>query len=168
MSELKLLAESETPHDTVHELIEKSGFFSNLERDEIEMLAVWVKAYSAPTGTIILKEGDSRACLCVVAEGEVNIMKDTTPNDERVKIAEIKPGSSIGEMGVVDGQPLSATAVSSQDSTVLIITRTDFQNLTTKNSNLGVKILMKIAEIISIRLRQTTGRLADILASNQE
>ncbi len=107
-------------------------------------------------------------CLCIVVDGEINILKQTNPADDHIKIAEIKSGASIGEMGVVDGQPLSATAVTSKDSTVLIITRDDFQNLMKKNSNLGVKVLLKIAEIISVRLRHTTGRLADILALNKD
>jgi hypothetical protein len=34
----------------------------------------------------------------------------------------------------------------------------------TKNSNLGVKILLTLAKLISLRLRSTTRRLADSLA----
>ena len=170
--ELSLVAGREHTHGTIHNLISKSPFFSNLEDDEIEMLAVWVKAYSAPTGTVILKEGDGNACLCVVAEGKINIIKKIFPgemqDEEEVKIAEINAGDSIGEMGVIDGQPLSATAISSENSVVLIITREDFQNLLVKNSNLGVKILSKVAQVLSIRLRLTTGRLADLLASKKK
>ena len=164
VGQLKLLADSEVSHGTVFELIEKSDFFSDLDHDEIAMLAVWLKAYTAPTSTTILKEGDENTCLCIIVEGEINIFKETTPN-EHIKVAEINAGDSIGEMGVVDGQPLSASAVTSKDSVVLIITRTDFYNLMEKNSNLGVKILLKISKIISLRLRHTTGRLADLLST---
>jgi len=55
--ELSLMAESDDVHGTIYDLIEQSGFFHDLDRDEIAMLAVWVKAYSAPTGTMLLKEG---------------------------------------------------------------------------------------------------------------
>ena len=164
MGELKLLAETGAPHGTIYELIEKSGFFSGLDRDEIEMLAVWVKAYSAPMGTLILREGDEQANLCIIVEGQINIFKEASAN-EHLKIAEARAGDSIGEMGVVDGYPLSATAVASTDSIILFISRTDFEHLLQKNSNLGVKILLKIAKIISLRLRHTTKRLAALLAS---
>lgn len=162
--EMSLLAESDDVHGRLHDLIAQSGFFSDLDRDEIAMLAIWIKAFSAPTGTMLLKEGGENASLCIIVEGDVNIFKETTYN-EHVKIAEIKKGASIGEMGVIDGQPLSASAVTSQDSIVLVMTPDDFNNLMEKNSNLGVKILLHLSRIISLRLRHTTTRLADLLAT---
>ena len=162
--EMSLLAESDDSRGELYDLIEQSGFFSDLDRDEIAMLAVWIKAFSAPTGTMLLKEGAENASLCIIVSGEVNIFKETTHN-EHVKIAEIQSGASIGEMGVIDAQPLSASAVTSQDSVVLIMTPGDFNNLMEKNSNLGVKILLNLSRIISLRLRSTTRRLADLLAS---
>ena len=162
--EMSLIAESDDVHGTLYDLIEQSRFFSDLDRDEIAMLAVWMKAYSAPTGTMLLKEGDENASLCIIVNGEVNIFKETSHN-EHIKIAEITKGDSIGEMGVIDGQPLSASAVTSQDSVVLVITPEGFNNLLEKNSNLGVKILLHLARIISLRLRHTTRRLADLLAT---
>ncbi len=160
--ELSLLADSDDVHDTIHDLIEQSGFFSDLDRDEIAMLAVWIKAFSAPTGTMLLKEGGENASLCIIVEGVVNIFKEAAHN-EHVKIAEIQSGACIGEMGVIDGQPLSASAVTAQDSIVLVMTPEDFNKLMEKNSNLAVKILLNLARIISVRLRSTTRRLADLL-----
>ncbi len=162
--ELSLLADSDDTHGTIYDLIEESGFFAELDHDEIAMLALWIKAYSAPTGTMLLKEGDKNASLCIIVKGEVNIFKETSYN-EHVKVAEIDSGASIGEMGVIDGQPLSASAVTSKDSLVLIMTPEDFNRLMEKNSNLGVKILLILSRIISLRLRHTTRRLADLLAN---
>lgn len=169
MSDLKLLAEREEHQGTVYELIEKTGFFSDLDSDEIEMLAYWMKAYTAPPGTLILKEGqEGNECLCIIVEGKVNIFKQSSPNDDHIKIAEIESGDSIGEMSVIDGKPLSASAISLNETTILIMMRDDFENLLKKNSNLGVKILYRVAKIISGRLRTTTGRLADLLAAGNK
>ena len=166
---MKLLAEHEGHQGKVCELIDKSKFFSDLEWDEMEMLAYWMKAYSAPAGTLILKEGEEdSSCLCIIVEGTVNIFKLSEPNDDHVKIAEIDAGASIGEMSVIDGKPLSASAISLTDATILIMTRDDFQNLLKKNSNLGIKILYRMAKLISERLRTTTGRLADLLAAESK
>ncbi len=162
MSELKLLGEGESNRETIYELIEKSSFLADLEADEIEKLAQWMKAYSASMGTYILREGDENACLCIIVEGEIDIFKGAT-SDKHIKIASIPAGGTIGEMGVVDGEALSATAIASKDSVVLILSRTEFQNLVKSNDRLGIKLLWKLAKIISTRLRKTTGRLADTL-----
>jgi CRP-like cAMP-binding protein len=79
-----------------------------------------------------------------------------------MKIADIKAGGTIGEMGIVDGRPLSASAIASTDSVILMITRADFSTLVKENGDLGVKLFWNIARIISMRLRQTTGLLAEI------
>ena len=161
MNGLKLLGEDDASHETVCDLIETFNFFSDLDRNEIEVLGEWVKAYSAPVGTYIFKEGSTSASLCFIVEGDVSIFKETTPN-EHMKIADIKAGGTIGEMGIVDGRPLSASAIASTASVILMIARSDFSNLVKKNGNLGVKLIWNIARIISMRLRQTTGLLAEI------
>ena len=90
-----------------------------------------MKAFAAPTGIMLLKEGAENASLCIMVSGEVNIFKATTYN-EHIKITEIESGASLGEMGAIDAQPLSASAVTSQDSVMLIITPGDFNNLMEK------------------------------------
>ena len=52
-----LRAESDDIHVMIYDLIKQSGFFHDVDRDDIAMLAVWVKAYSTPTDTMLLKEG---------------------------------------------------------------------------------------------------------------
>ena len=127
MSDLKLLAEREEHQGTVYELIEKTGFFPDLDSDEIEMLAYWMKAYTAPPGTRIWTEGqEGNECLCIIVEGKVNIFKQSSPNDDHIKIAEVESGDSIGEMSVIDGKPLSASAISLNETTILIMMRDDF------------------------------------------
>jgi len=161
MDGLEMLGEGESSHETVCELIEKFNFFSDLNRKEIDMLAAWLKAYAAPVGANVFQEGSTNACLCFIVEGDISIFKETTPN-EHMKIADIMAGGTIGEMGIIDGRPLSASAIASTDSVILMITRNDFRNLVKKNGDLGVKLLWNIASIISMRLRQTTGLLAEI------
>ena len=164
MNKLNLLGDGESIQGTVRALIEKTSFFSGLEHDEIEILTQWAKVYSALTGTFILKEGDEDTCLCIIMEGEIGIFKEST-NNKHIKIANIMAGEVIGEMGIIDGEPFSASAIASEDSVILLITRTDFENLVKRHESLGNKLLWKIAKIISLRLRQTTVRLADILST---
>ncbi|MDX1518787.1 MAG: cyclic nucleotide-binding domain-containing protein, partial [Gammaproteobacteria bacterium] len=143
------------------ELIARTDFFRDFAPGDIEFLATWVKAYKAPVGAYIFKEGSTAASLCFLVEGDISIFKETTPN-EHLKIADISSGGTIGEMGIVDGNPLSASAIAASESVVLLMSRTDFEDLVHDRCALGVKLLWKISQIISLRLRQTTGLLAEI------
>lgn len=68
-------------------------------------------------------------------------------------------------MGVTDGEPYSASVITSTDSLILILTRDGFDSVIAGNEHIGIGLLPKIAGIISSRLRHTTGRLADLLAN---
>lgn len=153
-----------TTSEPISSLIQKTEFFSGFDIAETVVLAEWIKAQPFVAGTFILEEGHSENCLFILVEGMVDIYRKAEP-DKHLKIASIRPGETIGEMGVVDGQPFSASVIATQDSLVLLITKTDFDRLTTQHEKIGIKLLRKIAITISSRLRNTTGRLADLLAN---
>ena len=161
MSEMQLISEGDASFDTVKEFFGKTQFFSDLADEDIANLVKWIRVYSAASGANIFTEGSVDALLCFIASGEVSIFKETSPS-EFVKIADIHAGGTIGEMAIIDGRPLSASAIASKDTMVLVISRVDFDKLVKEDSELGIKLLWRIAQIISLRLRQTTGLLAEI------
>ena len=162
MSELKLINEDKADRDAICAYIEKTEFLSELDRGEVEYLAERVKVYSASMGTYVLREGNTESCLCIIVEGEIDIFKAITPT-EHLKVANIRAGGIIGEMGVIDGEVLSASALAATDSIVLLINGEEFENLVKDNEKLGIKLVWRIAKIISSRLRKTTGLLSDFL-----
>jgi CRP/FNR family transcriptional regulator, cyclic AMP receptor protein len=166
MKELQLLDNGDSFRKATYNFIKESSFFSDFDESEMEILARWFRAYSANTGCVVLNEGDKSNCLCIIIKGHINIFK-AIPNDEELKIAEVTSGESIGEMGIIDGEPFSATAIASDDSTVLLITREDFEDITKQHLELGNKLLWILSKIITARLRHTTARLASILTGKK-
>lgn len=166
MKELKLIDNGDSFRKATYKLLKNSDFFSDLDKDELKILARWCKAYSADTGCVVLNEGDKSNCLCIIIKGHINIFK-AIPNDEELKIAEISSGESIGEMGIIDGEPFSASAIASENSIVLLITREDFEDIANQHLELGNKLLWKLSRIITARLRDTTKRLAILLTGKK-
>lgn len=158
--------ESRPVSESVSILIRKTGFFSVFDAAEIDILSQWISGCAFPAGTFILHEGNNENCLCILIEGTVDIYKTAEP-DKHLKIASIRPGETFGEMGVIDGHPFSASVIASQDSIVLMITRKDFDMLISQHGQIGIKLLKIIATTISSRLRNTTGRLADLMANKK-
>lgn len=166
MKELKLLDNGDSFKDASIEIIKESSFFECFNDDEIDILGRWFRAYSADTGCVVLHEGDKSNCLCIIIKGTVNIFKGL-PNDEQLKIAEVQAGESIGEMGIIDGEPFSASAIASTDSTVLLVTREDFEDIVKQYSEIGNKLLWILSKILTARLRTTTARLASLLTGKK-
>lgn len=166
MKELKLLDNGDSFRKATYSLLKSSAFFSDFEDEEMKILSRWCRAYSADTGCVVLNEGDKSNCLCIILEGSINIFKNL-PNDEQLKIAEVNDGESIGEMGIIDGEPFSVSAIASVNSTVLLISSEDFQDIVNQHQELGNKLLWKLSKILTSRLRDTTKRLAELLTGKK-
>ena len=152
---------------SIMDYVKDIPFFSELEEDEFSLVTQRFGVYKAESGATIFKEGSQSSQLCLVAKGAISIFKQIT-SSEQLQVAEIKAGGSIGEMGMLDGEPISATAIASVDSIVFVISGTDFKRLIFENKDIGVKLLWKIGRIISVRLRKTTSLLAEISISESD
>ena len=161
MKELRLLDDGDSFRKSAYRHIKESDFFVDFSHDEIDILARWARVYSADTGCVVLNEGDKSSCLCIIIDGEMNIFKKLP--DEHLKIAEVVSGESVGEMGIIDGEPFSASAIASKDSIVLLISSEDFEDIVNQHIVLGNKLLWKIAKTLTARLRLTTKRVAELL-----
>ena len=113
-----------------------------------------------PKGTVICKEGETVECMYDLHWGCVGIYKNYgTP--EQVLLTELYSDSFFGEMGMISGEPRSATAVSLDDeTTVEIIYPEDFQDLFEQNPP---KVDM-ILRHLSSRLRKLTQQYETVCA----
>jgi CRP-like cAMP-binding protein len=143
-------------------LIDETRWANDMTWQEIEALATYMHAYTAHAGTVIFAEGERDAGLWLVAKGRVDVVKHDS-RGQRKTLAEVGPGRTLGEMSLVDGEPASASAVAASDCVLLLLTRKGFQDMLYRPPNLGVKLLLKIARLMSQRLRQTSGTLVDLL-----
>jgi CRP-like cAMP-binding protein len=75
----------------------------------------------------------------------------------------VRAGKTIGEMSILDGMPHSATAVVVEPATLLLLTRNKFEEFMQGEPEVALKVLRKMAMLMSLRLRQTSGVLLDHL-----
>lgn len=76
------------------------------------------KVVSYPAGTIIFKEGEEGKCMYDIHFGRVGIYSGYgTPEQKEITI--LYPNKFFGEMGMIDNEPRSATAVTLDDETTI-------------------------------------------------
>lgn len=149
----------------IAELIEGTRWSDKFSWQDILMLAKYCVAYYEPAGTTLVREGDRDRFMCLVTEGRVQIRKDQGFGGSRV-IAQLGQGQAFGEMALFDAEPRSATVEAETDTTLVRLSIEDFHRLTREVPELGIKLLTKIASLMSQRLRQTSGRLVEALADD--
>lgn len=146
----------------IADMLEQADIFRDLTRQDVEVLAGSFQAYRAKPGVSVLREGEKERYMFVLASGRIDIIKRCDDRDTR-KLATVRAGKTVGEMSVIDGLPPSATAVAAEPCTLLLITKRKFDLVMEQNPAVGLKLLSKMAMLMSLRLRQTSGVLIDYL-----
>ena len=148
-----------------------SGHSGQISAETLRALgeADYSKGYSKDTdsykaGTVIFKEGEPGRCLYAIHWGRVGIYADYGTPEQKL-LTELAAGQFFGEMGMIENEPRSATAVVIDNDTVLEIIRPeDLAELFDKNP---LKVDM-ILQNLSYRLRRLTNEYADICAKVKE
>lgn len=148
--------------DRIAAMLENAQMFKDLEWAQIEALAGYVQIYRAAPGAVLFREGDKGDFMCVVLEGKLEVHKEDNRRVDKT-VTTIFPGRSLGEMTIVDGEPRSATAVAVAPSVLAVLTQENFMLIMRDKPALSAKLLLKIAQLISQRLRLTSGILVDYL-----
>lgn len=146
---------------TIHHILREIPFFEDFSDDELDFFSKNASLRFFPEQTILFKEGDIGDYLFFVVEGSVEVRIQATAS-KPIIIATFEHGSCIGEMSIVDDYPRSATIVVTEPSELLILTKNRFESICRKNPEVGIKFLRGLAKNLSMRLRKTTGRFADL------
>jgi HD-GYP domain-containing protein (c-di-GMP phosphodiesterase class II) len=109
-------------------------------------------------GEIIIQELTEAERFFIIYQGKIEITKRFDSNEESV-LAVQSDGDFFGEMALLDERPRSATARALEPTTVLEITRSDFDTLLYKAPALAFRILKEL----SSRLRETGALLISLL-----
>jgi CRP-like cAMP-binding protein len=102
-------------------------------------------------GFRIFAQGDEGDALYGVAAGRVRISASASGGRE-VFLNIMEPGDTFGEIAVMDGLPRTANAVALDDSTLIVIQRTDFLPLLEREPQLAIHLLKLLCQ----RLRWTS------------
>lgn len=140
------------------DLFDMTKWGEEFTRSEVEVIAGHLSLVTFADGECIFREGDRENSMAFIVSGQVDIAKESGDETEAA-IVTLHPRTHLGEMAFVDGEPRSATARARGDVTLLVLTKEHFQAILRDDPGIGVKMLMKIAKLLSRRLRQTTGKL---------
>jgi CRP-like cAMP-binding protein len=110
-------------------------------------------------GDIILKEGEPSDFAYEILSGEVEVF--TEFDGETVILGKMEEGEFLGEMGIVDGQPRSASARAKNDVSLKIFEKNEFFQLICQDSSSAYRMITRLCE----QMRTITRRLAEASAA---
>ena len=97
--------------------------FSHLSQEEAKRLAAFATETSAAEGQILMKEGDYSVELIAIEEGNADVIQGGK------KIATLKEGDLIGEMGLLERRPRNADVIASSPMRLIKLTHWEIRRM---------------------------------------
>lgn len=138
--------------------------FQDLTDDELDSIAKIIKSHSCKAGDSIMKEGEEGKTMYMIASGEVTVSKALTMRFGENDFRETEKAMTrfqatdnvvFGEMALITEEKRSATITAVTDCMLYEITREDFLYQAGSQSELGFKVMYRLSELLSRRLKET-------------
>ena len=97
--------------------------FSELSDEEANRLATFATETSIADGQILMKQGDYSTELIAIEEGTADVLRDGQ------RIASLKQGDLIGEMGLLERKPRNADVIATSPMRVLKLTHWEIRRM---------------------------------------
>jgi len=154
-------------YDELHALMAKTPLFSGLDVDETRKLGAFMYVYEAPPGVTMISEGEAGDYMMLLMSGMIDVLRRNRYNYPS-RIAVAHAGHALGEMSMFDGEPRFASCVTLEYSRIAVLTRDALMLVLNDEPKLGNKILLKLVQLLSERLRQTSAKLVSYLEAARE
>lgn len=149
--------------------------FSSFSDEQIATVASWGQHRSYPRGSAILRAGEETDGLYIILSGRVKVL---IPDDEGHEVILSVMGNQefVGEMGLLDGLPSSATVEALEPCEILRLPRTAFLSCLQGNGEVAMLVLRNLVKrlreadrkIESLALIDVYGRVARLIIDMAE
>lgn len=111
--------------------------------------------------TVFIREGNTGdgGFMALLIEGDVVVERVTTHCNDPATVKVLGPGSLIGEMGLVNKEPRSASCIADSDIWCAVLTRQSIETMIAREPMVAARLLMGVSANIAVRLRDTNRQL---------
>lgn len=164
---LRAIGRANDSADEIHGLMAKTPLFSGLDLSETQTLGSFMYIYEAPAGITLISEGEAGDFMMLLMHGSVEVLRRNRHNVPS-RIAVAQAGHALGEMSMFDGEPRFASCVTIEHSRIAVLTRDAMMLVMQDDPRLGSKVLLKMVQLLSDRLRQTSSKLVSLLETARQ
>ena len=135
-------------------ILEKVPIFEGLNLVELKKIEIITHERDYMDKEVIFHEKEPGAGMYIIKSGSIKLSKKA--DNKEIFLMSLAAGDFFGEIALLDESPRSATAASEGRTKLLGFYRPDFLDLLKREPKLGSKVLLKLAQMIATRLRNTT------------
>jgi hypothetical protein len=135
--------------------------FEDFTDDEVLTISHYSEKKFYQRDEVVFKEKSKDASLYVVLSGKLEALAHTSDH-KKISLSFIDEGEVFGELSFLDGKIRSATIIAVTDVELLQISRQEFNRLRLEHPDIASKLIMDLARVVSLRLRNADKFIVDI------
>jgi CRP/FNR family transcriptional regulator, cyclic AMP receptor protein len=132
-----------------------------LSREEAEDLLAGTEHLAVSAGEILRREGEVSDGLYFLLAGTVVVERER-PDGTRTRLAEVEAPTFLGELSLVVGGPVTASARALTECRLRILARADFEQRLADGDIIAYKILGAVAEVVARRVLRLNDTLVEL------
>ena len=142
-------------------LLITEGALVELSAADAREVVSYMRPERIKAGEVVIREGESTRndFMALVLDGEVTVENSVAAAHDSMVVSILGPGSLIGEMGIIDGGPRSATCTASTDLALAVLTREALTRLMDTHASVAARLLLAMSKRIADHLRETNRKL---------
>ena len=152
---------SEPDSSARHEFIAAIELFQDLTNEQKNILIDAFETRRIPKGELLFTENAERRRLYIIHDGEIELFK-RTPFGEEKRISIFSRQDFLGEGVLLDDSPHATSARALLDCTVFVLEKSRVHAIFEEHGGIGVKVLSRVARVISRRMRMITTHVSNI------
>lgn len=142
-------------------LLSENPLFCQLREDEMAEIIAFSHTRHVHKKLVIFHKWDESGQLFILLKGRVQI-SSVSDTGKEIILNLVEPGEIFGEISLFDEMERTATAMTLDDSELLVISRQDFIPYLERNPRIAIKMLGALSQL----LRQTNILIEDVLFRN--
>jgi CRP/FNR family transcriptional regulator, cyclic AMP receptor protein len=144
---------SEKKSETISGLLRSNPVFADLKDREVWELEQITHRRSYKEGEVVFHEGEPGVGMYIIEAGSVKVFISASGHE--IELARLEKGEFFGEVALLEDEPRSATVMAMEPTALIGLFRPDLLDLIDRNPEAGVKIVLKLSQILAARLRHT-------------
>ena len=121
------------------------SIFGRLDETSAKILFKDFQRRPYAKNSFVINVGDTSDCFYLIQAGKIKIVILDEEGKE-VILSILGPGDHFGEFSLIDGQPRSASAVTMEESTLLIVSKERFRECLAENPEIAERVMVSLTQ----------------------
>jgi CRP/FNR family cyclic AMP-dependent transcriptional regulator len=151
----------------VLEALRQTYVFQALTPKELRFLKGMVHVRTFKTFEPVFHQGEVGVGMYIILRGSLEIFVDQAADEDNPLrnhiVTRLKGGDFLGELSLVENNSRrTATAVAVEESVLIGFFKPDLLEILERQPHMGVKILLRLSEVLGRRLKETTLKVTEL------